>query len=287
MADTAALTGLALELEASGQIEDARILRDAVDEIDEIENPPGLFSRMTASVKDSAMRQWRNVVGELKESKEAWGLLHTRIKTGEPLTKEQHDAVKAQILDVMRVVPAGLVASANATLPVPATGLFTPWLLKKMGLLPSRWREAHAISTLTKEAEHLEEIGEVHKAECVRRVVGELEAEAAHREEVEQKCALLTSWDANDNGIWDADEVEAYRKCVDKTRTRLEKKGHTKHWYFQLHGHVFGPVRVSELGDLDPEGRLLVCYDAGGWVCWADLVRTDGKVGVSVGDRGA
>jgi len=284
MAEAATLSTLAAELEAQGQAEDAARLRGVQEEIDQIEKPPGVFSRMTQGVKKAALQQWTNVVGELQESKEVWGLVRHRMKTGEELTVEQRDAVRSQVLDVLRVVPAGLVAAGNAALPVPGTGWFTPFILKSMGLLPSRWREAHALGTLEKEAEHLEAIGDVHHAQQVREIIARLEADADHRARVEQNCALLTHWDANDNGIWDADEVAAYRKCCERIWKHRDAKAQRKFWFFQLNSHVFGPVRLSELRDLEPDGQLLVCYDGGGWVCWRDLVRTDGQIGVSVGD---
>lgn len=286
MAEAAALGSLAAELEADGHADDARILREVQAEVDDIEKPPGLFKRMTEGVKKTAHQQWKNVVGELQESKQVWTLVRHRMKSGEELTIEQRDEVRAQVLDVLRVVPAGLVAAGNAALPVPGTGWFTPFILKSMGLLPSRWREAHALSTLEKEAEHLEAIGEVHRAEQVREIIGRLEAEADQREQVDRDCALLTHWDANDNGIWDADEVAAYRKCAQRIWKHRDAKAQRKFWFFQLNGHVFGPVRLSELVDLDPDGQLLVCYDGGGWVCWRDLIRTDAQIGVSVGDSG-
>ncbi|HJN76625.1 MAG TPA: hypothetical protein QGF58_22030 [Myxococcota bacterium] len=287
MAEAATLGMLAAELEAEGQTEDARVLREVQEEIDAVEKPPGVFKRLSAGMKKAALQQWTNVVGELQESKEVWTLVRHRMKTGEDLTVEQKDVVRAQVLDVLRVVPAGLVAAGNAALPVPGTGWFTPLILKSMGLLPSRWREAHALRSLEKEADHLEALGDVHRAEQVREIITRLEADADHRAEVDRSCALLTHWDANDNGIWDPDEVAAYRKCCERIWQRRDKQAQRKFWFFQLNGHVFGPVRLSELRNLDPDGELLVCYDGGGWVSWRDLARTDGQVCVSAGEPGS
>ncbi len=285
-ASAATLDSLADQLDADGLGDDASRLREAASDIHATEQPPGLFSRVTTRLREQATHHWKNVVGEVRESKEVWDILAHKLRSGEELTPAQRDAVRSQLLDALRVVPASMLLAANWTLPVPGTSVLTPWLLKKAGLLPSRWREAHALDVLQKEAAHLRAIGHVDQADRVLQVMAELEAQADRREAIERKCALLTHWDANDNGVWDADEVEAYRGCVERTRRHRFDDGHRKDWYLQHHDHVFGPVRLDELIEAQgvAEGGPMICYDGTGWVSWRDLMRTDGGLSVEVGE---
>ena len=170
-----ALDHLADQLDSQGLDEDARTLRGVQDELEEMERPPGIFSRMTGGLRRTADEQWSHVVGELQESKESWGLIRNRVATGEPLTPAQADAVKAQLADVFRVVPAGLLAVCNSAFPIPGTGVFTPWLLKHLGLLPSRWREAHALARLEAQHDHLLALGKVDCAAKVEEIIQGLE----------------------------------------------------------------------------------------------------------------
>jgi hypothetical protein len=284
-ASAVTLDSLADQLEAEGLDDDAARLREAASDIEATEKPPGLFQRVTSRLREQASHHWKNVVGEVRESKEVWDILTRKLRSGEELTPAERDAVKSQMLDALRVVPASMLLAANWTLPVPGTSVLTPWLLKKAGLLPSRWREAHALDVLQKEAAHLRAIGHIDQADKVLQVMAELEAQAAQREAIERKCALLTHWDANDNGVWDADEVDAYRVCVENTRAHRARDSHRKSWYLQHHDHVFGPVRLDELLQTEGvhEGRPMVCFDGTGWVSWADLLRTDGGLSVKVG----
>jgi len=273
VASSHALDRLADELEAKGLSEDADALREVQDELKTLERPPGLFRRMTAGMRKTASEQWGHVVGELQESQETWGLIRRRMATGEQLTPAESDKVKAQVADCFRVVPAGLLAACNSVFPVPGTGVFTPWLLKQLGLLPSRWREAHALSRLEKEHAHLLALGHVGCAERVHALIDQLEQEIDDREEAEASGALLTHWDANDNGVWDDDERAAYEQAVLDMRVKMSSHHSHKRWFFQLNAHVFGPVRLSEMGELEPEGPLLVCYDGkSGWVSYRELM---------------
>ena len=137
---------LARDLEARGVQVDALLALQQ--ELDVIETPPSLLGRVTQRVRRVASTQWKHVIGELQESQEVFGLLTRRVQKQQELTPAERDAIRCQILDLLRVVPAGLIAFANTALPVPGTGLLTPWLLARLGLMPSRWREAHLLARL-------------------------------------------------------------------------------------------------------------------------------------------
>jgi hypothetical protein len=243
------LSQMALELEAQGLSKDAEVLRQAALEIAEIEEPPGLFRRGWDSLRKTAGEQLGHLKGEVEESKELAGLLKRRI------------------------VPAGVLAAVNWSLPIPGTSWFTPLLLKHMGLLPSRWREAHALTILETEVEHLRSLGQAQQADSLDLLIHQLEAEADARDMIELDAALLSHWDENKNGVWDPNERAAYDGEVLKTRLRAASQAHRKLWFFQLHGNVMGPGRLSEFsrGDQEVPLDLLVCYEGSGWVAWHDL----------------
>ncbi len=276
------LNDIAEELVADGQVEEANALLQVQAELDASEKPPGLFKRLSTAVRETAQQQWSHIVGELQESKEAWALIQNRVKTGESMNAVDKEIVRAQLMDIFKVFPATVVATANAAVPIPGSGLLTPWLLNKLGLMPTRWREAHALHELQAQEEHLRSIGDIDHADKVHGVIDQLTADADAREEMEERCALLTVWDANQNGVWDADEIETYRQAVQEIRTKLAEHGQKKQWYFMLHSHVFGPVRLNDIDDWTPDEKLLICFDAkSGWVSFADVIRRDGSLSVS------
>jgi len=276
------LNDIAEELVADGQVEEANALLQVQAELDASEKPPGLFKRLSTAVRETAQQQWSHIVGELQESKEAWALIQNRVKTGESMNAVDKEIVRAQLMDIFKVFPATVVTTANAAVPIPGSGLLTPWLLNKLGLMPTRWREAHALHELQAQEEHLRSIGDIDHADKVHGVIDQLTADADAREEMEERCALLTVWDANQNGVWDADEIETYRQAVQEIRTKLAEHGQKKQWYFMLHSHVFGPVRLNDIDDWTPDEKLLICFDAkSGWVSFADVIRRDGSLSVS------
>ncbi len=259
-------------LEALGmEVDDLRSLET---EVAVNERPPGFLGKFGRKVKTTMRAQWDNLRGEVGETGEALGLLARRIKGKEPLEAEEADKVRAQLIDVVKVVPAGVLAVANMALPIPGAVLLTPLLLSKMGLMPSRWRDAHALEKLRKKAADLRSKGHESEAAELDALRTEVEAEADERDEVAANSDLLTEWDANDNGAWDNDEQAAYRKELDRLGELLASKGARKSWFLRLGPETWGPLRISELleeaGKMDDD--LLVCYDGrSGWIDLQDL----------------
>jgi hypothetical protein len=242
-------------------------------ELKSLERPPGLMSRLSGNLKQAAASQWRNLVGELQESREAFGLLRGAL-SGKRLSADERDKVRSQMLDLMRLFPAGLIAAANSAFPIPGTGLLTPWILRKMGLLPSRWREAHVLSELKKQYEKLEREGNHKAAARLRAIEHELEEQAGERDRIARDAQLLTHWDENNNGIWDADERVKYDAAVSALRAQLPVIASKKRWFFSYEGEVFGPLRLGELQKRgEPGVGLLCCYDGkSGWLAVGDLL---------------
>lgn len=262
--DARALAAIADELEAQGL--EVGELRDLTEELSIIERPPGLFRRVTKRARDLAAQQWSHLVGELEESREAMALLRER--GDRELSEEEREAIREQMMDLVRLFPAGLIAAVNTALPVPGTSVFTPWLLVKLGLMPSRWRESHLLDQLRKQEELLQRTGHAAQAERIGEILLHLETEAEQRELIQRETRLLTHWDQNRNGLWDEDELEAYGEEVDKVRGLVETHAARKRWFFEHEGEVYGAARMSELDNLEEAAKsLLICFDGKtGWV---------------------
>ncbi|MEM7151792.1 MAG: hypothetical protein AAF799_03075 [Myxococcota bacterium] len=270
------LAALTKQLGVAGY--DIHELHEIQIELEVLERPPGLVRRVTGRVRTAAGRHWGNFVGELQESREVMGLLLGRIQGG-PLSPEDRDKVRAQLVDLVKVFPAGLIAAANSAFPVPGTGMFTPWILARLDLMPSRWREAHLLTELHKHQERLRAQGFTKEAEQLGRIGDAVEAEAARREAVEANAGLLTHWDANRNGIWDPEEREEYLQELERLRGLLGRQRTRKKWFLEDRGEIFGALRLSEVIDDDDLGahleddELLVCFDGKtGWVALPDLL---------------
>ena len=267
------LSELAAELEAEGF--DAADLRGLDAELEAAERPPGLLRRLGANLREAAAHHWENFVGELRESGEAMALITGAMRGERALTPEERDKVRAQILDLVRVFPAGIIAAANSAFPIPGTGLFTPWILLRLGLMPSRWREAHVIEQLRKKQRAAEAAGRKDAARRLGEAAARIEREADARDTVGHDAALLTAWDHNRNARWDAPEIAAYRAEHAKVRELAERFATRRDWYFSENGEVFGAERLSEVERLDADARakLLVCYGGkSGWLSLAHVL---------------
>lgn len=267
-----------LTRQLSDQGYDVESLRALDLELEVLERPQGLVRRMTSRALATAGRHWRNFVGELKESGEVMALLMGRLQGGR-LSPEERDKIRAQLVDLVKVFPAGIIAAANSAFPVPGTGMFTPWILARLGLMPSQWREAHLIAQLHEQREQLLAVGLAEAAAELGELERQVHAQAARREQAGARASLLTHWDANRNGVWDPDERAAYVVELERMRALAQRFATRKRWFLDDRGQIFGALRLSELLD-DPElehhledDGLLVCFDGKtGWVALPDLL---------------
>jgi hypothetical protein len=270
------LSDVAQRLSARGV--ETGALRELQAELEALERPPSLITRMTTGAKAAAALHWRNFVGELSESREAMEIIVARVQGGN-VSAADRDKVRAQLIDMVKVFPAGLIAAANSAFPIPGTGLLTPWILQRLGLMPSRWREAHLLDQLHKRRLELEAQGFHSEAAALEELEHRLEAECEERESAASSAGVLTHWDANRNGRWDPEEKEAYLDELHKMRDIAKRRFQRKHWFLDTEGEIFGALRLSELVD-DPECKmhledeeLLVCFDGRtGWVALPDLM---------------
>jgi len=263
------LIELAEHLQAQGV--DASALAPLQAELDLVQHPEAVRS-LSQRAMDAAKRQWSHVVGEARESRQMLRLLLNRAQKG-ALSPEESAQVREQLGDMFRMVPASIIAATNGTLPIPGTSLLTPILLQKLRLLPSRWREAHVLHELQRQAEQLRAAGRTEAAEEVEALQHELEHEADLRAEATEQRWLLAHWDADGNGVLDEDELEVYNAEVRALCRAVAERGPQKRWFVSYDGQVLGPLRFSEVRGLpDPVG-ILVCFDGkSGWVALSDLV---------------
>lgn len=265
------IESIAQELEASGH--DAGTLHELQEELDCLETPPGFWSRITRNTREAAARHWGFVLGEVQESKEAAGILGKLVTDGEDVSAADKDKLRCQLLDLLRVVPAGILAAANAALPLPCTSLATPWLLHRLGVMPSHWREAHLLDSLQKEVSRLRAEGCEEQADALEDIRAGIEHDAEERDRVEHDARLLTHWDANRNGVWDEGERAAYSAAVVKVASQIGPQSGKRAWYLLHEGGVFGPVRLSNFLQEEHAPDLLVCWEGeSGWVALSDVL---------------
>jgi hypothetical protein len=241
-------------------------------ELETIEHPT-LFSKVKGNLTAAVKRQWGHVVGEVSESRQMMVLLQTKIQGKVELSAAERDSIKSQLTDLLRLVPASMIAATNSILPIPGTSLLTPWLLNRMGLLPSRWREAHILNGLKKRRLELSQSGMDAAATKIEEIEHQIEEEADRRSALEEQSALLPWWDTNNNGIWDEDEVAAYQIELDKLIALAIRHASSLRWFYLYEQQVFGPLRISQLKGIDSQISLLICFDGkSGWVKYSDLL---------------
>jgi hypothetical protein len=212
---------------------------------------------------------WSRVKGEISESKRLTQLLKkSRIEGSSSLTEKEKHFVREQLIDFFRIFPASLIAGINAILPIPGTGLFTPHLLKKLGLLPSRWREANMLKTLQEAHLTLLKKGDSESLRLLEDLQDDLNQEAQQR----SVCDLLAVWDRNQNGVWDEEEEAAYQEEIKRTLSIMKTSAKERSWFILHQGLVFGPSALENIPN-DLESVLVRYEEKTQWVRYQDLVQ--------------
>lgn len=264
---TGRIDELADDLARSGV--DAEHLRSLQVELDLVERP-GVIRRLSERALSEARRQWELALGELEDSRRVLALISVRAARLQRLSPEESDEVRSQVADLLRMVPATVIVATNYSIPIPGTSLFTPMILRKLNLLPSRWRESHLLAELGREASRLHAEGRHDAAARIEALESTLASEADAREAAEREANVLTHWDRNRNGVFDEDEREAYEQACAEVRALIATHGHRRRWYLSTRGGVVGPVRLTELTEVGPN---MVCFEGrSGWVALADVV---------------
>lgn len=233
-------------------------LDDIQSELQALEKP------WLAKITHSVQKHFQFVQGEIRETKEMASLLRKGMNN---LTEDEKETVKRQLLDFAKIVPAGLIAATNAILPIPGTSIFTPMLLQKAGLLPTQWNEAYLLELLQKEESRLRSQGLLELAGQLHTISTDIHT---HTNNKAVHLDVLLHWDANNNGVWDPEEIEAYQQECKRVQDLARSKTHAQAWYVCQHGLVFGPITFAKLPKHDED--LLVRYEyKTKWVALVDL----------------
>ncbi len=277
------LIALEADLRARDLIEEADEVRDLVDEAEALERPASWLSRVRGRVGSLARNQWDLVRKEIEESREVYDLLRRRSRGEiEELSPVQREAVRAQLLDVFKVVPGGALAVANFVAPIPCSSWLTPALLMGLGLMPSAWKEAHVQSKLGRLVRRLRDRGYLDEAGDVQVIIDDIDARVAHRERMAAIAAdrkLLALYDLNRDGVLDPGEQARLHRAMDRVVRVMRRRWPARIWYLYRDGDVSGPYNLLDIDALgDGEGTLLCQAGKKQWVPLRWVLREVGDI---------
>ena len=217
---------------------------------------------MTQSLKDKAQKQWQLIVGEAQETAELVELINKRLLSGEKLSDEEEQQARAQVLDLMKMVPAGLITTMSALSPIPMTLALTPVVLRKLGLLPSRWKEAHVLETLRQQAKHLEKLGQQSEASQISSLISEVESQADAREASQSDAKLLAYWNSTGHDSLSEQDLNAYHFVVQTLKILKQSEANQRVWYLQNQDRILGPIRLDQVSEQTAMSTAhLICHE--------------------------
>jgi hypothetical protein len=231
----------------------------------------GFVRRQMQRAADFMARQLSHARGEWSESEEAVLLITARL-WGEELSAEEQERLWSQLADLARVVPAAAIALAAESLPMMGTAFITPYVLGRLGLLPSRWRDARLRDHLRREAERLRGVRADLEAAALEQLAEEVDCQRRLRLRAAEEAALLARWDRDGDGRWSPDERKAYEELVQALRADLQRTAPRPRWMLLAGEEVFGPMALSAIADLgDAPGMIVHLDGVEGWVRLVDL----------------
>jgi hypothetical protein len=267
------LLDLEARLRASGLADEADEVHELVEEAEALERPASWLQRMRGKVGNMARSQWQRVQQELEETREVYGLLRQRANREiDELDPVQKEKIRAQLLDLFKVVPGGALAVANFVAPIPMSSWLTPALLINLGLMPSAWKEAHVSHRLLRLMRKLEERGQLDQAHQVEEILEDIVTSAAHRERMGAIAAdrkLLSLYDRNQDGTLDAAEQATLHGAMDRVVRALRGRWGARIWYLYREGDVCGPFTLPDIDALGCSEDTLLCR--GGTKRWVPL----------------
>jgi len=267
------LLDLEARLRASGLQAGADEVHELVEEAEALERPSSWLQRMRGKMGSMARAQWQRVQQELEETREVYGLLRKRANREiDELDPVQKEKIRAQLLDLFKVVPGGALAVANFVAPIPCSSWLTPALLINLGLMPSAWKEAHVAHRLQRLMHKLEKRGQLDRVHEVGEILEDIATSAAHRERMGAIAAdrkLLALYDRNRDGTLDADEQSALHDAMDKVMRAMRGRWGARIWYLYRDGDVNGPYTLPDIDALGCDEDTLLCR--GGTKRWVPL----------------
>jgi hypothetical protein len=264
--------------EELAQVEEALREKGLSDEASELEDMRreaplrgGLVQRLGAladGAREIGRRQLELLGQEMADSRELVGLLRARVSGKiKHFSEEEEALVRTQLWDLFRSVPATAIVFA----PVPGIALISPFVLQKLNLLPSAWREAHIIDRLKRTVAQLEEQGETEEAERLRATVAQLEERHRDRSDrmrtLREHPLLREIYDFDHDGAIDDDEWASIKQDRETIRRAVDEDAEALRWYVSTGGDVEGPVDLTTLLHAPlPEHALVRIAELPRWV---------------------
>ena len=239
-------------------------------------HPPSWFSRAGSRLRAAARDQWRRFLQELGETRETFALLKKRATGAIPaFSAEERRAVRAQVADILKTVPGSALFVGMFFVPVPGAQALTPALLKKLGLLPTAWRESYVLHALAQVEAELRRDGDDALADTVASIAAAVGREADERDRlrrfVERHDGYRVLFDDDLNGKLDASELAEMQATLSHLREVAAQRAGEPIWYTFVGDDVRGPHRLAELDDPRLRAEALVSYSQSGR--WAPLGR--------------
>jgi len=260
------------------QVEEALREKGLSDEASELESVRreaplrrGLVERLGAlaeGAREIGRRQLELLAQEMADSRELVSLLSARASGKiKQFSAEEEALVRGQLWDLFRSVPATAIVLA----PVPGIALLSPFVLKKLNLLPSAWREAHVIDRLERTIAQLEEQGETEEAERLRATVAQLEERNRDRSDrmrtLRQHPLLREIYDVDQSGSIDDEEWASIKQDRDAMRKAVAEGEKAQLWFVSTGGDVEGPVDLTTLLNAPlPDHTLVRIVELPRWV---------------------
>lgn len=245
------------------------------EELDLLTRPPSWYRRTLARLLVSATVHWERFVQELRETRSAFTLIDRRLR-GEigTLTAEQRREIRSQIADILKTIPGSALFVGMFFLPVPgAQPVLTPIVLKRLGLLPSAWRESYLLAALRQTEARLRGRDRSDLADRLAVVTEQVEHDVVEREQVRQFLETNPDFqilfEEDFDGHMSPTELDA---AVAALRTVLDlARAHANEprWYAFVGDTVVGPYRLDELDVPEIVEGGLVSYERNG--SWAPL----------------
>jgi len=238
------LGDLEAHLRSEGLVEAA----EEIEDLRESTAPAGLWGRVGGNLRSLASRQWQLFLRELGESRTLLTLLTRRVK-GEikQFSAQEEATVRSQLADVFRAIPATALALA----PVPGAALITPFVLRRLGLLPSVWRHAHLLDRLERTARRLEEGGLAEEAERIRETARRVESAERDREDrirtLLRHPQLRVLYDFDRDGVLGDDEWQAIKEDRERLGELVRDRAGERAWFSSAGGEVQGPHALTDL----------------------------------------
>ena len=245
------------------------------------EIPPGFLGKFKSTVDALIKEHYGHLKAEVFETYEIFEIINEKVKSKTLFNQEEKSKIRSQMTDIVKLFPAGMFAALNALLPIPGTSLLTPLVLAKLGLLPSRWRDAHILNKLKINSNKFCQQNLNMEAEALKNLSHYIDNENLKKDKVNLNANLLSYWDINKNHKWDSNEKIAYLRELEKVSEILLKKGFDRRWYISLGEEIWGPLSINKIIPKAPQldENMMVCWDGkSGWVDIQDLHENKSQV---------